>query len=98
MSHVFVSSPTQADQNRAAVAYLLAQLPKKGDCVCCLQCRDDAFGSGKEMKRLKRLTIRYGNILRPTRVFQMGMLWAHSRIIQAGRNRMGRGHLTILIL
>ena len=63
-----------------------------------LQRGNDALQPGAELEGLQRLRIRGRHVFRPPDILQPGVLRPDSRIVEAGRDRMGVRDLPVLVL
>src|SRR5438270_13625043 len=67
-------------------------------CMSGLQGGNDSFQLRQHLKSVERFIVRNGRVLHSSFVVKERVLWSNRRIIEARRDRMGRGNLSALIL
>src|SRR6267143_4339372 len=93
---VLVATATQVDQDEFVRGS--PRLHHPGDSVGALESRKNTFQSRQGGEGVQSLLVRHGFIQYATRVFQVSMLGADTRIVETGRNAVRRLDLSVGVL
>src|SRR5918997_6036826 len=85
---VFVTAAREVHDEVLPRPDLFSHLLGVEDGVSRLECRDDAFEPRTESKRSERLVVGDARVLGESFVFEVGVLWAGSRVVKAGGDRV----------
>ena len=95
---VLVSPAGQVDDDVGVERHLRCDLDRLGDGVGRFERRHDAFGLGEQVEGGEGLPVVHRGVLHPAGVPPVRVLRPDRRIVEAGRHRMGRLDLAVVIL